>query len=196
MLEVKNISKKYPGESLGAVNDISFTAEKGKIQSFVGRSGSGKTTMLRMLAGLMAPDSGTISYDGVSYDDPNEQLIKGHEKVKLVFQDYQLKPNMTVEENIKYQLLLFDNKFQEERTKELLDLCGLTALAHKKPNELSGGQQQRLSLATERISFTPSTPSSSSSTRIQTPCSTSSGAAPKYGILTEMIGTSMSGKDF
>lgn len=147
MLEVKNISKKYPGEALGAVSNISFNLEQGKIQSFVGRSGSGKTTMLRMLAGLMKPDEGEIFFNGEAYQDPDEQLIKGHSQVKLVFQDYQLKPNMTVAENIKYQLLLFDPDYQTERTNELLGLCGLKELAHKKPNELSGGQQQRLSLA-------------------------------------------------
>lgn len=147
MLEVRNISKKYPGESLGAVNDVTFQIEKGSIQSFVGRSGSGKTTLLRMLAGLMKPDSGEILYDGVPYENPEEQLISGHPKVKLVFQDYQLKPNMTVAENIRYQLMLYDEDYQQERTQELLMLCGLASMAQKKPNELSGGQQQRLSLA-------------------------------------------------
>jgi len=147
MLVVKNLSKKYPGESLGAVNDISFQANEGEILSFVGHSGSGKTTLLRMLAGLMGPDSGEIIYKGEPLDDPEEQLIAGHDKIKLVHQDYKLKPNMTVRENVKYQLLHFDKAFQQERTDELLALCKLEELSDKKPHELSGGQQQRLAIA-------------------------------------------------
>jgi ABC-type Fe3+/spermidine/putrescine transport system ATPase subunit len=147
MLEVIDLYKKYPEETLGAVNGISFEMKKGEVVSLVGHSGSGKTTLLRMIAGLIQVDAGTIKYEGELLLDPVEQLIPGHDKIKLVHQDYQLKPNMTVWENIKYQLLLYDKVFQEERALELLNICKLFEFKEKNPDELSGGQQQRLAIA-------------------------------------------------
>lgn len=147
MLQVQKLFKKYPGEHYGAVVDMSFDLSDCEVLAIVGRSGSGKSTLLRMLAGLMKPDSGSILFRGEPLKDPEEQLIAGHDKIKMVFQDFQVKPNMTVAENIKYKLLHFNKEYQEERCDELLNLCGLEELASKMPKELSGGQQQRLSLA-------------------------------------------------
>ncbi|MFY0592290.1 ABC transporter ATP-binding protein [Roseivirga sp.] len=147
MLEVVNISKTYSGEDLGAVNDVSFSLGENQVLALIGKSGSGKSTILQMIAGLMKPDSGHVSFSGEELENPDEQLIAGHSDIKIVFQDFQLKPNMTVEENVKYVLLQFDKQFQEERTAELLQLCGIGELAKRKPNELSGGQLQRLSIA-------------------------------------------------
>ncbi|OEK04919.1 ABC transporter ATP-binding protein [Roseivirga misakiensis] len=147
MLVVKGISKTYPGEQFGAVNDVSFILEENQVLALIGKSGSGKSTILQMIAGLMKPDTGEVFFNGERLENPEEQLIAGHPDIKMVFQDFQLKPNMTVEENVKYVLLQFDKQFQKERTAELLDLCGIAALADRKPNELSGGQLQRLSIA-------------------------------------------------
>ncbi|WP_420386469.1 ABC transporter ATP-binding protein [Roseivirga sp.] len=147
MLQVQKLFKKYPGEHYGAVVDMSFELSDCEVLAIVGRSGSGKSTLLRMLAGLMKPDSGSILFRGEPLKDPEEQLIAGHDKIKMVFQDFQVKPNMTVAENIRYKLLHFNKEYQEERCDELLNLCGLREFASKKPRELSGGQQQRLSLA-------------------------------------------------
>jgi len=147
MLKVRNLNKKYPGEHYGAVNDLSFELADQEVLAVVGRSGSGKSTLLRMLAGLMKPDSGSIEFNGEPLKNPEDQLIAGHEKIKMVFQDFQVKQNMTVAENVRYKLLHFNKEYQNERCDELLELCGLQALAQKMPHELSGGQQQRLSLA-------------------------------------------------
>lgn len=147
MLKIEQLYKKYPGERLGAVVDVSFQLGKGEVLAVVGRSGSGKSTLLRMISGLMKPDSGQVLFNDEPLKDPEEQLIAGHDKIKMVFQDFQVKPNMTVAENVKYKLLHFNKEYQEERTVELLNTCGLSALSAKKPHELSGGQQQRLSLA-------------------------------------------------
>ncbi|WP_305983149.1 ABC transporter ATP-binding protein [Roseivirga thermotolerans] len=147
MLKITHLHKKYPGESLGAVVDVSFEMSGQEVLAIVGRSGSGKSTLLRMIAGLAKPDSGTIAFRGEPLKDPEEQLIAGHDKIKMVFQDFQVKPNMTVAENVRYKLLHFTGQFQQERTNELLEMCGLVSLASKMPHELSGGQQQRLSLA-------------------------------------------------
>lgn len=147
MLEVRNISKTYPGEDYGAVNQVSLDVKENEIVALVGKSGSGKSTMLQIIAGLMKPDSGQVLFKGEPLEDPEEQLIAGHEKIKVVFQDFQLKPNMTVEENVRYKLLQFDKAYQAERTAELLELCNLIEFAKRKPKELSGGQKQRLSIA-------------------------------------------------
>lgn len=147
MLEVRNISKTYPGEDYGAVNQVSLDVKENEIVALVGKSGSGKSTMLQIIAGLMKPDSGQVLFKGEPLEDPEEQLIAGHEKIKVVFQDFQLKPNMTVEENVRYKLLQFDKTYQAERTAELLELCNLIEFAKRKPKELSGGQKQRLSIA-------------------------------------------------
>ena len=147
MLKVKNLHKKYSGESFSAVVDISFSLKECEVLAVVGKSGSGKSTLLRMLAGLMKPDAGLVEFEGRPLKNPEEQLIAGHDKIKMVFQDFQVKPNMTVAENVKYKLLHFNKEYQAERCEELLDTCGLSTLAEKMPHELSGGQQQRLSLA-------------------------------------------------
>lgn len=147
VLSVKNISKKFPGESLGAVNNLSLQMVEGEKVALVGKSGSGKTTALRMIAGLIKPDEGEIAFEGVPLKDPDEQLIAGHDKIKMVFQDLKVKPNMTVFENVKYNLLHYDKAYQYARTEELLSLCKIEALRDKKPSELSGGQKQRLALA-------------------------------------------------
>ncbi|MCE7990742.1 MAG: ABC transporter ATP-binding protein [Roseivirga sp.] len=147
LLVVHEVSKAYPGESLGAVNSLSFTMEAGEILSFVGESGSGKSTLLRMLAGLLKPDSGEISFQGKALENPEEQLIAGNSAIKMVFQDFDLMPNMTVAENLRYPLLSYDKVYANERVRELLQLCGIEELAGRLPRELSGGQQQRVALA-------------------------------------------------
>lgn len=147
MLIVDNISKTYPGESYGAVNEVSFKVGDNEILALVGRSGSGKSTLLQMIAGLMKPDAGEVLFKGETLEDPEEQLIPGHDHIKMVFQDFRLKPNMTIRENVRYKLLHFDQAYQSERTDQLLKLCGLTPFENKKPHELSGGQRQRLSIA-------------------------------------------------
>lgn len=146
-LVVHKVSKAYPGESLGAVNELSFTMEAGEILSFVGESGSGKSTLLRMLAGLLKPDSGEISFQGNTLENPEEQLIAGNSAIKMVFQDFDLMPNMTVAENLRYPLLSYNKAYANQRVSELLQLCGIEELAGRLPRELSGGQQQRVALA-------------------------------------------------
>lgn len=147
MLKAENISKTYPGEDYGAVNNVSLSVDKNEIMALVGKSGSGKSTMLQIIAGLMKPDEGSIHFKDELLGNPEEQLIAGHPSIKMVFQDFQLKPNMTVEENVRYKLLQFDKAYQTERTAELLVLCNLSDFAARKPKELSGGQKQRLSIA-------------------------------------------------
>lgn len=146
-LEAISISKAYPGESLGALDGVSFRLEQNRVQSFIGESGSGKSTLLRILAGLLRPDEGEILFQGKALENPDEQLIAGHPAIKMVFQDFDLMPNMTVAENLRYPLLNFNKDYAQARVRELLKLCRIESLAAKKPRELSGGQQQRVALA-------------------------------------------------
>lgn len=147
ILSVHTVSKAYPGEKLGAVNNVSFEMQAGEVLSFVGESGSGKSTLLHMLAGLLKPDVGEIVFQGIPLENPEEQLIAGNSGIKMVFQDFDLMPSMTVAENLRYPLLVYDKEYTKERVQELLELCNIEDLAARLPNELSGGQQQRVALA-------------------------------------------------
>lgn len=147
LLGVNSVSKTYQGSEKPAVSSLAFSMKKGEIVSFVGASGSGKSTLLKMIGGLISPEEGAIHFQGKELDKPEEQLIPGEAGIKMVFQDLRLMPNHTVEENIKYPLLLFDKDYQNERVEELLEVCHLQEFRKRLPRELSGGQQQRLALA-------------------------------------------------
>jgi molybdate transport system ATP-binding protein len=126
--------------------DIAFAINPGELVTLYGPSGAGKTTILRMLSGLAAPDEGTISVNGETWYDSERRIdLKPQVRnVGIVFQDYALFPNMTVQENLAYAL----NKNQPAKIVfELLELMELSSLASKKPGVLSGGQQQRVALA-------------------------------------------------
>lgn len=146
-LEVKNIQKSYPKTEKPALQGLAFSMEQGEIISFVGPSGSGKSTLLKLLGGIISLDSGEILFKGKHLAKPEDQLIAGEKGIKVVFQDLKLMPNHTVEENVKYPLMIYNQEYQKERADELLNLCGLIGLRKRFPRELSGGQQQRLALA-------------------------------------------------
>lgn len=147
MLEVKELFFHYPSAKDYVLRNISLSLGKHQVLSIVGPSGSGKSTLLQLLAGLVRPTSGSIIFEGEQLANPEEQLIAGHDLIKLVFQDFKVMPNRTVEENIRYKLLHCEDDYQKERTEQLLKLCGLTSHRSKHPSHLSGGQQQRLALA-------------------------------------------------
>jgi len=120
--------------------------ENGAFISLYGPSGAGKTSLLRMLAGLMQPDSGIINVNGETWFDNQEKInvIPQQRLVGFVFQDYALFPNMNVEKNISFALSKNDSK---EIIGEMLEITGLSGLRNKKIQTLSGGQQQRVALA-------------------------------------------------
>jgi molybdate transport system ATP-binding protein len=136
----------------GTINlDIFFEIEKGKLVTLFGASGSGKTTILRILAGLASPEKGRISFNNKIWLDPKKHidLAPQKRKVGFVFQEYALFPNMTVKENLQYAL----QKGQPNSiVQELMYVMDLEQLQNRKPDTLSGGQKQRVALARALVS--------------------------------------------
>ena len=149
MLELKNISKKFKDRQI--LSDFNLTVEENKILAIVGPSGGGKTTLLRMLAGLEKIDSGEIIYNGESL--PIDELEKRN-LLGFVFQDFQLFPHLTVLENLVLSPIKTMNMAKNDAEKkaiELLEKLGLEKQINNYPISLSGGQKQRVALARAMI---------------------------------------------
>ena len=145
MLELKNISKKFKDRQI--LENFNLTVEENKILAIVGPSGGGKTTLLRMLAGLEKIDSGEIIYNGESL--PIDELEKRN-LLGFVFQDFQLFPHLTVLENLVLspsKTMNMSKNDAEEKALTLLDKLGLDKQVNSYPISLSGGQKQRVALA-------------------------------------------------
>lgn len=142
-LRFEGITKTYG--STVAVDNVSFSIQRGEIFSLLGPSGCGKTTLLRLLAGFEAPDSGRIILDGEDITD----LSPNHRKVNTVFQNYALFPHMTVRENIAYGLRVAKRPRAEIHAEvdRMLSLIQMESHAQKKPSQISGGQKQRTAIA-------------------------------------------------
>lgn len=147
ILEVKQVSKTHEKSTHPAVQSVSFTLEEGQILSLTGESGSGKTTLLKLTAGLLEADAGQVFLDGEWVKGPSRRLVPGHPDIKMVYQHYELSPNLNARQNIAHILRAYEDAYREERTEELLALCKLSTLANRYPRELSGGEKQRLALA-------------------------------------------------
>lgn len=157
-LELVQVSKVFQSRqsSTHALDDISIAVRPQEFVSIIGRSGCGKTTLLRILAGLIKPTSGTVSAGGRSLwsGEARDQETIG--KLGIVFQDANLFPWYTVEDNVALPLRLrgFDRKACHARVGELCGLVGLTGFERNYPAELSGGMRQRASIA-RSLSYRP-----------------------------------------
>lgn len=147
IIELSKISKRYLNADKFAVDDVSFSLEKGEILALVGESGSGKTTLLRLIAGLEHPDSGNIQLAGNMIVKGRKSLPANKRKTGMVFQDYALFPHFTIFENVAFGLKGLKKKETEQRVYETIELTGLKEDVKKYPHQLSGGQQQRVALA-------------------------------------------------
>lgn len=151
ILKVENLTKTYgSGENLvNAVDDVSFSVEKGEFVAIVGASGSGKSTLLHLIGGVDRPTSGKIFVDGndISRMNDDKLAVFRRRQVGIVYQFYNLIPILTVEENITLPCDLDGRGVDRERLEMILDSFGLRARRKHLPNQLSGGQQQRTSIA-------------------------------------------------
>lgn len=151
ILKVENLTKTYgSGENLvNAVDNVSFSVEKGEFLAIVGASGSGKSTLLHLIGGVDRPTSGKIFVDGndISKMNDDKLAVFRRRQVGIVYQFYNLIPILTVEENITLPCDLDGRGVDRERLEMILDSFGLRARRKHLPNQLSGGQQQRTSIA-------------------------------------------------
>lgn len=150
ILRVENLCKTYgKGKNeVKALDNISFSVNKGEFIAIIGPSGSGKSTLLHILGGVDKPTSGKVFMNNQDvYVQNDEQLaIFRRRQVGLIYQFYNLIPILNVVENITLPLKLDGQKVNEERVNELLELLGLAERRKHLPSQLSGGQQQRVSI--------------------------------------------------
>lgn len=150
LMQIQHLSKVYgQGENqVRAVDDISFTVEKGEFLAIIGPSGSGKSTLLHILGGVDRPTSGKVFVDGQDVYAQNEDQLAvfRRRQVGLIYQFYNLIPVLNVVENMTLPVLMDGRQVNQERLEELLDVLGLRGREKYLPNQLSGGQQQRVSI--------------------------------------------------
>ena len=138
-LEVKEIRKK---EREFELKDISFTISPSHKLAIAGETGSGKSTVLKIIAGLEQPDSGEVFFEGIRVEGPYEKLLPGHPGVAYLSQHFELRNNYYVEE-----ILSYANKMSEEEASKIHEVCDIQHLLKRRTNQLSGGEKQRIALA-------------------------------------------------
>lgn len=150
ILNVQHLAKTYgSGETkVEALRDVSFSLEKGEFAAVIGESGSGKSTLLNCIGGLDMPSSGKVLIDGQDLFAMGEEArtIFRRRSIGFVFQSYQLVPELDVEQNIIFPLLLDYRRPKQADVDEILEVLGLAARRHHLPSQLSGGQQQRVAI--------------------------------------------------
>jgi putative ABC transport system ATP-binding protein len=153
MVHVEKLSRVYgTGDAqVHALRDVSFEIARGTIAALIGRSGSGKTTLLNCVGGLDQPTSGTVTVNGITVSDldENARTALRRDEIAFVFQTFGLVPMLSASENVGLPLRLRNTSHadRDERVAHLLDLVGLSGHADQRPGELSGGQQQRVAIA-------------------------------------------------
>ena len=150
ILKVEHLSKTYgTGEArVEALKDASFSLQKGEFAAVVGESGSGKSTLLNCVGGLDTPTAGKVLLDGQDLFamKENKRTVFRRQNIGFIFQSFQLIPELNVEQNIIFPILLDYQKPDKKRVDEILDVLGLTERRHHLPGQLSGGQQQRVAI--------------------------------------------------
>ena len=150
LLEVNHISKTYgSGETaVKALKDVSFSVPKGDYVAIVGESGSGKSTLLNMLGALDTPTSGTVQIDGKDIFSMKDKALTVFRRrnIGFIFQGFNLIPELTVEQNIIFPMLLDYQKPNKKYLEELLEVLNLKGRRDHLPSQLSGGQQQRAAI--------------------------------------------------
>lgn len=155
ILKIENLKKMYgKGENLvNAVDDVSFSIERGEFIAVVGPSGSGKSTLLHLIGGLDRPNDGKIYIEGTDISNYNskELALFRRRKVGIVYQFYNLIPNLTVKHNIELPLTLDGRRVNEKLFDDIVNKLGISKKLNNFPSELSGGQNQRVAIARSLI---------------------------------------------
>ncbi|MBO1265422.1 ABC transporter ATP-binding protein [Proteiniclasticum sp. SCR006] len=147
MIKLSNVSYQYDNSKTETLKDINLELERGEVLAIVGPSGGGKSTLLRVIAGLEKPKAGEM-FLGSECIYGNGVFVKPEDRgIGMLFQDYALFPHMTVAKNIEYGLIGMKSRERKKRMKEVLELVNLAEYERRYPHELSGGQQQRIALA-------------------------------------------------
>ena len=149
LIHVENLEKHYKGGEIHALDGVSMDIHQGEVVVIIGPSGSGKSTLLRSLNLLELPTSGVIQVDGQNIMDPKANINKHRQKMGMVFQHFNLFPNMTILENMTIAPMKLLKKSREEAeamAMELLERVNLADRANAYPKQLSGGQKQRIAI--------------------------------------------------
>ena len=149
LIIINNLKKHYNGGEVKALDGVNYTINRGEVVVIIGPSGSGKSTLLRSLNLLEIPTDGSIIFDGVDITDPNVNINLHRQKMGMVFQHFNLFPNMTILKNMTVAPMTLLKKTKEEaeaKAMELLARVGLADRADAYPSQLSGGQKQRVAI--------------------------------------------------
>jgi iron(III) transport system ATP-binding protein len=146
LINIENLCFKYPNSNKNVVENFTLQVEQGERVCILGESGSGKSTVLRLIAGLEVQNSGIIEIDNKIFADDNNFVNTEKRGLGMVFQDYALFPHMTVEKNITFGLRDKTKEEKKNLLSEMLDIIQLKDYANRYPHELSGGQQQRVAI--------------------------------------------------
>ncbi len=149
LIRIRGLKKHYRGGAIRALDGVTTDIERGEVVVVIGPSGSGKSTFLRSLNLLEQPTDGTIEFDGVNITDPHVDINLHRQKMGMVFQHFNLFPNMTVLRNMTLAPMKLLGKSKEEaesKAAELLTRVGLADRASSYPSQLSGGQKQRIAI--------------------------------------------------
>lgn len=147
LVSIEGLTFQFAGGKRPIVDNFSMSVDKGEIVGIIGPSGSGKSSLLRLVSGLEEPKKGTIIIDGKTIVDERTYIEPENRGIGMVFQDYALFPHLTVANNITFGLHKLSRRNRQERLHEMLELVQLEEFKDRFPHELSGGQQQRVAIA-------------------------------------------------
>jgi len=149
MIKFDNVTKIYPPDAV-VLQNVSFEIKEGEFVCVVGKSGAGKTSLIRLMLGMEAPTIGEVYFDGIRLSEASAEKIQEiRRRIGGIYQDYKLLPRKTVYENVAYimQVEGKENREIESEVPKILEIIGLKEKLNNFPDELSGGEQQRLAIA-------------------------------------------------
>jgi putative ABC transport system ATP-binding protein len=149
LITFEHISREFDGGRIVALNNVNLTIEKGQLVAVVGATGSGKTTLIMLMCGIMAPSAGLIRWNGEPVTTTRAWTTLRRSEIGIVFQDFNLFPTLSANENVEVATFGtgIDNRESKRRAEAALEVVGLTARSTHLPHQLSGGERQRVAIA-------------------------------------------------